>query len=160
MGYNRDRDEYIASLYNASYKRMYRVAYHRVGDHETAEELVQDTFVLALSRWEKLKAHPKPEGWLMETLLNLIKNDKRLQRYQEVPLEELLNVPATKDRHPITELLPKQLGKQDKEVLIWRYELGLDYRGIANRLGLSETGSRSRVFRAVERCRKLFAGKK
>ena len=96
----------------------------------------------------------------METLVNLAKNEKRLHRHSDVPMEGLLAVPATEDRRGIEELLPKQLAEEDKEVLIWRYELGLDYREIANRLGISETGSRSRVHRAIERCRKLLENKK
>ena len=160
MGYYSDRDQLISSLYLSEYKRLYRVAFHEVGDHETAEELVHETFALALSRWEKLKDHPKPAGWLMETLVNLSRNEKRLQHYREVSLEELFAAPATEDRRGIEELLPKQLAQQDKEVLIWRYELELDYREIANRLGVSETGSRSRVHRAIERCRKLLENKK
>lgn len=156
----RDRDKFISSLYQSEYKRMYRVAFHQIGDSDTAEELVHEAFFLALSRWGKLKDHPKPEGWLMETLVNLIKNERRLQRHSDVPIEELLTVPAIEGKQGIEEILPEQLTKQDKEVLIWRYELGLDYREIANRLGVSETGSRSRVHRAVERCRKLLGDNK
>ena len=96
----------------------------------------------------------------MKTLVNLARNEKRLHRYRDVPMEELFAIPAAEDERGIEELLPKELAQQDKEVLIWRYELELDYREIANRLGVSETGSRSRVHRAIERCRKLLENKK
>ena len=155
-----DRDKYIAALYDAQYKRLYRIAFRMIGRSDVAEEIVQETFILALSKWETLKEHPAPEKWLVVTLSNLVKNEKRLQVFKDMSIEELFHIPAAEAEQGIGEILPRQLAKEDKEVLIWRYELKLDYQEIADRLGISESGSRSRVFRAVERCRKLLADEK
>ena len=61
-------------------------------------------------------------------------------------------------RGALAETLPRQLSPQDREVLLWRFEQGLDYDEIANLLGISEAGGRSRVSRAVRRCRALWDG--
>lgn len=92
----------------------------------------------------------------MQTLLNLIKNENRRLSSLEVPLETQYNIPAPDMENGLEELLPSKLPEEDKKVLIWRFVQQQDYKEIANRLGISESGSRSRVFRAVERCRKLL----
>ena len=51
------------------------------------------------------------------------------------------------------------LSREDREILIWRFEEDLSYGELADRLGISETGCRSRVFRAVKRCRALWEKK-
>ena len=59
-----------------------------MGSSESAEDLVQQTFLLALFQGEALRAHPCPEGWLMKALHNLAINERRrTARRQEIPLE-------------------------------------------------------------------------
>lgn len=149
-------NDWISSIYQAAYGRMCRVAYRLTGNFETARELVQDTFLLTLFHKEELLAHPKPEAWLMLTLVNLCKNENRRLSTQEISLEVLFNVPAPKDDHDIEEWLPAKLTERDRAILIWYFKERLDYREIANRLGISESGSRSCVFRAIAKCRKLL----
>lgn len=151
-------NDWIALLYDQNYQKLYRVAYRLTGNTETAKELTQDTFLWALLHKEELTIHPKPEAWLMRTLTNLVKNENRRLSSTEVSLEALFHMPAPEAKRGLTELLPAKLPQEDREVLIWRFEQELEYKEIANRLGISETGSRSRVFRALERCRKLLGG--
>lgn len=148
----------IAALYRQSYLRLYRVAYRLTGSMETAEELTQDTFLWALLHGEELMTHPKPEAWLMRTLTNLVRNENRRLASTEISLETLIPIPTPEEDRGLVELLPAQLVEEDRKVLILRFEQRLDYREIADRLGISETGCRSRVFRALERCRKLLGG--
>ena len=148
----------IAALYRQSYLRLYRVAYRLTGSMETAEELTQDTFLWALLHGEELMTHPKPEAWLMRTLTNLVRNENRRLASTEISLETLIPRPTPEEDRGLVELLPAQLVEEDRKVLILRFEQRLDYREIADRLGISETGCRSRVFRALERCRKLLGG--
>ena len=148
----------IAALYRQSYLRLYRVAYRLTGSMETAEELTQDTFLWALLHGEELMTHPKPEAWLVRTLTNLVRNENRRLASTEISLETLIPIPTPEEDRGLVELLPAQLVEEDRKVLILRFEQRLDYREIADRLGISETGCRSRVFRALERCRKLLGG--
>ena len=150
--------DWIAALYRQSYLRLYRVAYRLTGSMETAEELTQDTFLWALLHGEELMTHPKPEAWLMRTLTNLVRNENRRLASTEISLETLIPIPTPEEDRGLVELLPAQLVEEDRKVLILRFEQRLDYREIADRLGISETGCRSRVFRALERCRKLLGG--
>ena len=142
------------ALYEELHDKMLRVAYRMTGSMDTAEDLVQETFLFALFRQDELLRHPLPEGWLMRTLQNLVLNERRKAAARaEVPLDSLLNLADESAAAPLEEALPRQLSQQDREILIWRFEQDLDYSQIADRLGISETGCRSRVFRAIRRCR-------
>lgn len=73
-----DRDnEWIHTLYLQLYEKLFRAAYRLMGSPESAEDLVQQTFLLALFQGEALRTHPCPEGWLMKALHNLAMNERR-----------------------------------------------------------------------------------
>lgn len=149
-------DEWITIFYDKEHKRLFRVAYRLTGNQEIAKELVQDTFLWAFLQGETFMAHPKPEAWLTKTLTNLVKNENRRLSSVDVSLETQYSTPVSETDRGILEILPAKLPREDQEILIWRFEQRLDYREIADRLGISESGSRSRVFRAIEKCRKLL----
>ena len=152
-------DEWLSALYEKEHRRLYRVAYRLIGNQETAKELTQDTFLWAFLQGEEFMAHPKPEAWLTKTLTNLVKNENRRLSSMEVPLEDQYNTSAPEADRGILEVLPAEFPQEDRQVLMWRFEERLDYREIADRLGISESGGRSRVFRAVEKCRKILKSK-
>ncbi len=149
-------DAFIDGLYRAMHDVMYRIAYRSLGDRERSEELVQDVFVLALFNTRMLAAHPNPKGWLVVTLKNHVWNELRKKAYAvEVPFDGV-PVPAGDGRENFEDLLPSRLPPEDRQVLIWRFDQQLSYREISLRLGISEPGCRSRVSRALERCRRLM----
>jgi len=148
--------ELIAILYKTKYKKLFNAAYRMTGDSELALDMVQDTFLLALSHQQELVAHPKQEAWLMTTLQNLIRNEHRKFSYNQISLDDITDQSSNEPASPLIDLLPSQLSEDEKKILIWRYEQELNYREIAEHLGISETGSRSRVFRIIAKCRKLL----
>jgi len=56
-------NDWITSLYDAMYRRLYRVAYRLTGNRETAKELTQDTFLWAQLHKEELAPTWFPEGF-------------------------------------------------------------------------------------------------
>lgn len=150
-------DVFIPSLYEAQCEKMLKFAYRMVGSIETAQDLVHETFLLALFSQDKLADHPNPEGWLMKTLRNLTLNERRrIENHSTVPLEMVDNYIGKELYTSLDLLLPKQLSKEEREILVWRFEQQMEYREIADRLGISEVGCRSRVSRAVVHCRKYM----
>ena len=61
-------DVFIPSLYEEQCEKMLKFAYRMIGSIETAQDLVHETFMLALFNQDKLADHPNPGGWLMKTL--------------------------------------------------------------------------------------------
>ena len=135
-------------LYETLHDKMLRVAYRMVGNVDTAEDLVQNAFLLALFREDEVMRHPLPEGWLMRVLQNLARNEqKRAKQHPETSLDSLFYVAGETPSSSLDEVLPTQLSTQERD---------MDYSEIANRLGISEPGCRSRVSRAIKRCRELL----
>lgn len=147
----------IAALYRAEYKKLFTVAYRLVKTTEAAEDLVHDVFCLATIHHETIMTHPNQEGWLMCTLKKLASNElRRAENRLTVPLENALLPRAAGQKQKVGDLLPSALSQSDKQILTWRIEQQLSYKEIAQILGISETGCRSRVARAIAKCRKLM----
>lgn len=153
-----EKQKFIRTLFETYYPTLIQRAYRLTADRELSQDLVQDTFVLAVDHWEQLSRHPAPVGWLTLTLFNLVRNHRRnLSRHACVSLEDVSQCLAARDRHSVGELLPVQLPKEDRNLLIWRYEQQLGYPEMALRLGVSQHACRMRVSRALEKCRRLWS---
>ena len=153
-----NRDSFLHLLYQSQYDKLLKAAYRMTGDLDSAQDLVQQVFLIALVRQSDISAHPMLEGWLMLTLKNLVKNERRRQNnHPQVSLEDIaeLAVPASPDS--LEHSLPKELSPVDREILIWRFERQMDYKEMADRLGISEAACRSRVSRAIANYRQYMS---
>lgn len=131
-----------------------------LGSMENAQDIVQEAFMLALTCWDEVSSHPLPEGWLALAVKNLVRNElRRFSNHEELPLDFFAEQAAPRNEYPLSHLLSNKLSEEDRQLLIWRFEKQMDYRQMADRLGISETACRSRVSRAVQRCRNLFIKK-
>jgi RNA polymerase sigma-70 factor, ECF subfamily len=63
--------EAFDELVKRHYAMVYSVAYSRVGQRETAEEIAQETFLRAYFSLEKLKEPAAFAGWLVSITRNL-----------------------------------------------------------------------------------------
>lgn len=151
-----DWNDFIVPLYKDGYNRLFSVAYRRVKDPELAQDLVQDTFLLAIFHQEELIEHPKPNAWLMQTLCNLIMNELRSPSRQDLPLTEEIEVPGKVACNTLDRLLPVQLQDKERKLLIWRFEQQMSYSEMSKQLGISETLCRKWVSLAVNKCRSLL----
>lgn len=146
----------LAGLYHSHGEKLFRAALRLTGSEETARELVQETFVVAITRWADLSASPSPEGWLMKTVKFLAMNELRRRRREELA-EDLQEVPAPADEAGrFEELLPEGLSQEDRQILIWKYKEQRTQREIADRLGVSLSVSANRISRALGRLRALL----
>lgn len=149
------KDEFLCALYQGHYEKMIKIAYRSIGDMESAQDLVQQTFLWALLKREEFSSHPSPEGWLVITLRNLMRNEQRkLTNHPQVSLDTVLELQDREHPSPLEHILPKELLPEERQILIWRFEQQMSYREMADRLGISESGCRSRVHRALASCRK------
>ncbi|MFG1915485.1 SigE family RNA polymerase sigma factor [Micromonospora sp. NPDC048898] len=51
-------------FYRGTARRMARYGYAVAGDHNEAQDLVQEAYTRAWRHWGRLAAHPAPEAWL------------------------------------------------------------------------------------------------
>jgi len=149
-------NDFIEPLYYEEYQRLFAVAYRRIKNQELAQDIVQDTFLLAIFNQEKLMNHPKPGAWLMQTLQNLIMNELRSSSHKTIPLGEAMEVPAKAAENSIDQLLPAQLQGREREMLIWRFEQQMSCAEMSKRLGISEALCRKWISQAINCCRKYL----
>ena len=152
-----DLDKAFTALYQENAGRLLRYAAAQLRDWSLAEELVEEAFVRLLQHWDDLSGHPNLNGWLWKTLQHLILTEVRLARHhREVPLDPAFQVPAPEEDRGLDQILPQGLTSGEREVLILYYQEGLSHQEIAQHLGISEMNSRTRLFRARNRCKKLL----
>lgn len=153
-------ESFLSKLYRQEYPVLYRMAYRLMGSRDDAQDMIQKTFLLAISQQEELSQHPNPGGWLVITLNNLVKNERRCMAHQmEVSLEDVSRFPAQAPDLPFRESLPDGLSEEEQQLLSLRYELELDHREIARRLGISPDACRARLSRLLKKCRTLMGSK-
>lgn len=155
--------QWFDELFTKNYKRMISIAMRLGFPPEEAEELVQDAFLLLLSKSERFqKEHENPGGFLMESLKNLmgtrLRHNKIIQfvSYDEIPET------ATTDTYfsSLKDRLPAELSEEDKAVLVARYEEQVPYAELSKRLGISPKQCALKVFRARRRLQGLLEKEK
>lgn len=155
--------EWFEALYLKNYDRLRACAYRSLENWMLADELVQETFLVLLSRQQDLKKkrHPNIEGWLVITLQNLIKNElARAKHRKECPLFDENVVAAMEQYESLEDSLPRSLTPDERQVMLLSYEERFDTKEIARRLRISESTVRVRLFRARQKYKKFFEKEK
>lgn len=143
----------------------------RVYDRHEADDIVQEALVRAHEARHRLQSPERLPAWLARIASNLIVDRHRARRPTE-ELPEHLAAPEPED-DPVARLAPCLPGMVDelpptyRDALRWSELEGLPQREVAQRLGLSWSGAKSRIQRArallraqIEACcRVLMAGR-
>src|SRR5580704_19623584 len=61
----------FAEFYEASYGRMVALVAAMVGDRDQAEDIAQEAFARALTRWPQVGRYDLPEAWVRRVALRL-----------------------------------------------------------------------------------------
>ena len=157
----RPADEaWVKELYENNALKMYKIALRQLGDKQEAENIVQEAFLLLLVRFDLVKIHPNPLGWLMKVVQNLIRHS--MDRNQnlsshEAPIDEQVAQISAPPRQILSlrDMLPSGLTQREQDLLVWFYEDRLCYEEIAERLKIPILTCRTQMFRAKQHYRKL-----
>ena len=131
----------------------------RVSDEATAEDVLQDVFLKIHQHVETLKDVKKLESWMYQITRNAIIDSYRESRpTTTLDAVEVLDLPEElPDDDVVSELLPcvramvRNLPELDRQALVLTEYQGLTQKELAERLGLSFSGAKSRVQRAREK---------
>ncbi len=162
---------YLASKYH---RPMIHFLYRMVGNHAVAEELAQEVFLRVYRARSSYRAEARFTTWLFRIATNLAVNharDTRHERaaqtvYLDQPDEETGTTPDLADDEPTVEqrlLTDERMAairrhvmalpeRQRMAVLMHKYQ-GMDYRQIGEVLKLSESATKSLLFRAYQTLR-------
>jgi len=150
-------EEAFESLIRAYGRRLYAVAFAVVQDVAEAEDIVQDTF-LKLHQGRTRDAENVP-AWLMTVARNAAR-DRLRRRKPQAAEEEFHALPDDGATRPGVELqrreynarLRRALGalpEEHRTALTLRYIEGLDYRSIAQEMGVTDGALRGMLGRAL-----------
>jgi RNA polymerase sigma-70 factor (sigma-E family) len=158
-----DADTAVEQLYATHYRRLVRLSVLLVGDRETAEEVVQDSFVAMHGRWRSLREPENGLAYLRQTVVNRSRSVLRhrgvRRRHAPAPPDDLpgadADVLASERRDAVLEALRRLPGRQ-REVLALRYFLDLSEAQIAETLAISRGAVKSHASRGVAALRTLM----
>ena len=153
---NAEHSARIAGLYLEMFNTL--MVYARVGlDNEAlAEEAVQETFRIACQKPEKLFESPNPQGWLVLTLRNTIRNMKSnratakriIERYLIAQIKE---VSALEDGINLRVLYENMADTEEFKLLAEMAIEGKSHAEMAKTRGISVNACKKRVQRAKEK---------
>jgi RNA polymerase sigma-70 factor (sigma-E family) len=158
-----DADSAVEELYAGHYRQLVRLAVLLVRDVETAEEVVQDSFVAMHGRWRRLREPDKALAYLRQTVVN---RSRSVLRHRAVQARHLTPVRAdhhgadedavaTERRTQVLDAL-RALPTRQREVLALRYYLDLSEAQIAAMLGISRGAVKSHASRGAASLRLLL----
>lgn len=163
--------EAFRPLYTAYFKRIFLFVLHRVGEKELAADITQQVFLNALSNIHKYKFRGLPfSSWLFRIAVNLCTDFFRHSKKMRVVVLEDPNIRALYD--DLTEeqawaewerKLPaalEQLSDKDLQLIELRYFEQRPFKEVSEILGLSETNTKTRVYRILQKMKKIFLQQK
>lgn len=153
-------EEFFEKMYLEKSRAMFQIAMAIVHNRDVAQEMVNESFLALWTHIQAVMRHGNPTRWLYMVLRRRSIDEARLIKLRaEVPLEHADTGGVEDELFSFPLLLPAGLTSEEKQLLIWRYEQGLEYSEIAENLSISVAACRMRVKRARERCAKLLCSK-
>ncbi len=141
-------------FYKNSKAKVYHYLYQHTEDFFEAEDIAQETYMLALQQWEQLKVHPNPMGWLMQTAKNLCISYHRHVYYRKEPIEEEQEIPYIESAYNMVvmeDLLENVYKEKDADIAKKFFLYGDSISELAKELGVSEGCFRTRLYRMRKR---------
>jgi DNA-directed RNA polymerase specialized sigma24 family protein len=138
---------------------MRRVAAYVAGDHAIGEEATQAAWLIAWQRIGSVRDEASLRPWLVSVAANEAKRILRQQR-RRASFEGAAGVraggvdPATGVDAMDLYAAMARLDPDDRALLAMRYIAGFDSTELARATGISPSGTRSRIERALKRLRK------
>ena len=158
------------ALYLTHVEKLLRYAQTQTQSREMAEELVQDTFHEAYLKFDRLRCHENPGGWLMQTLKNKLMNYQRTRQREAALLtgwpEDGARVAApgdlaaeVSDRQQVSAIqsfVAESFDETDRLLFQLLLVEGASHKTAAAALGISVWNSQKRLERIRKRIREAF----
>lgn len=154
-----DRDAELREFVTGRGVALSRAAFLLTGDHQAAEDLVQDTYVVMVQRWQKAM-RVDPEAYVRRILYSRFVDGWRRRRLLELPwstppdraADDL--VEAATDRIALRAALDRLTPRQ-RAVLVLRFYEDQTESQAADVLGVSPNTVKSQTRVALQRLREL-----
>ena len=155
-------------LIRAYQGRLFNFIYRKLGDRQTAEDILQETFLKIHCGLQGYQQRPGcgESAWIFKIAYNLCQNELRRRRrfssfFQRFSLEaeqrSSVEDPANReDLARLTSTLVNRLPESQKTALLLRVNEGLSYQEISQVMETSVSSVESLIFRARRRLKKAL----
>jgi len=150
-------DDGFDEVYAASYARLVGELFSVTGDRAEAEDVVQEAFMRALSRWHRVVSMDRPVAWVRRVALNLAVSGWRRRVRGAAAVLRLRAAPVSAPGADLG-LAPAlaALSREQRAVILLHHHLGLSVAEVAATLGVAEGTVKSRLSRARARLAELL----
>ncbi|WP_144043540.1 RNA polymerase sigma factor SigZ [Rhodopirellula baltica] len=151
-----------AEIWNLFGEELRTFLLRRVSDAQVAEDLLQETFVRIHTKLNEVDDQQRIRSWVFQIARNLVVDHYRSKSRQAAALAD--EIAANSEREESLEdvvigWLPKMLAQlpDEQREAVELYEIqGLSQQEIANKLGLSLSGAKSRVQRGRSKLKQVL----
>jgi RNA polymerase sigma-70 factor (ECF subfamily) len=163
--------EAFRPIYVKYFKKIFLFIFHKVGDKEAAGDLTQQVFLSALTKVSQYEYRGLPvSAWLFRIAINQC-NDffKKTKRQRTVVLEdgvvqnlyEEITADQTLDewRSRLPQIL-EMLSGEELQIIELRFFEGRSFKEVGEILEITETNSKVKTYRILERMKKMFLKKR
>ena len=146
----RDVETAVELAYDRRATQLWSYARRLGVDGSTAEQLVQEAFARLLQVARRRSTPENVDAWLFRVVHNLAIDEHR--RSRPSPIRLITGDEQTDERLALWEEVDR-LPEKQRAAIYLRYRADLDFAGVAFVLGITESGARANVFRALARLR-------
>ncbi len=156
----------LTEIWNSFNKDLYRFILSRVKDSDAAKDILQDSFIKIQLGISSLKEEKSLKFWIYRITYNSIIDYFRKKNFDVNEFNDNYDVESSKDKYDLNDktselaecILPfiNKLPEIYKEALSLTEFQNYSQTELAEKLGISYSGAKSRVQRAKVKLRELF----
>jgi RNA polymerase sigma-70 factor, ECF subfamily len=138
---SRTADEEAASFdafFRSSSRQLVAQAYLLTADLQTAQDLAQEAFLRAWSRWARISKYNDPQAWIRRVLYNLAVSKSRSNRIRRKANDFPHSIPPPDESHLILAAALRSLPRNQMRALVLHDGAGMSVHEVANEMNVPE----------------------
>jgi len=155
-------------LFEKYAEALLRFSDRMLSNRAEAEEITQEVFLKMITRVEQYDGRAAVSSWLFAIAANACRDRlRRTRRAVIVPLESVAEAPSKaepvdhrvqdRERRQAVRRALSKLSEEQREALVLARYHGMPYADIARTLQITEGAVKTRIFRAMETLKGIFA---
>lgn len=157
-----DKEAAFKKIFEANSKKIYHLCYGYTGDEDSANDLMQETFLKVWQNLDKFRNQAMISTWIyriaVNTCLTYLRSEKRQAKDELTPeLEETTGEVVSEKNEQVAQLYKCISKLEETERIIITMVLDeVPYPEIAEISGISEGNLRVKVFRIKQKLTELY----